>query len=157
MPDLIPEFRRIVLEAQPTWWIMENSPHAYAPLEPCHTLTLDTAWLGERQARRRVFWSSHPLSVDVPALLPVDAGTERAVSSQGAVRWRDSGAAERRRTLGDMLELQGFPRDMLDHQPFTLAAAKKMVGNGVPYAMGRAVARAIRRATHPTDRSESDE
>lgn len=149
MPDLIPEFRRVVLEAAPKWWVMENSPHAYAPIEPCHVLTLDNAWLGERQARRRRFWSSVPLRVDVPALLPADAGSERTVSRAGSVDWKGSRVRDGARTLGDMLELQGFPREMLDEHPFTITAAKKMVANGVPLPMGRAVARAVKRAMYP--------
>lgn len=152
MPDLIPEFRRIVMEAGPEWWVMENSEYAYAPMieigacTGCYSTVLDTAWLGEKQSRRRTFWSSLPLHVDVPALVPVDAGSERAVSGAGSVDWQGSRAREEPRTLADMLELQGFPRTHLDSQPFTVAAAKKMVGNGVPLSMGRAIARAVKKA-----------
>ena len=151
MPDLIPEFRRIVLKAAPRWWVMENSPHAYEPFPNSYALTLDTAWLGEAQARRRRFWSNLPLRVEVPALVPVGAGSERAVSGAGSVDWKGSRAREEPRTLGDMLALQGFPADMLDDCPFTVAAAKKMVGNGVPLPMGRVVARAVRRAIQPNE------
>lgn len=152
MPDLIPEFRRVVLESRPTWWVMENSVYAYGPFqregEGMHALVLDTEWLGEKQLRRRCFWSNLPLNVhvSVPALVPVDAGTERAVSGAGSVDWLGSRSREEPRTLADMLELQGFPRTLLDSQPFTVAAAKKMVGNGVPLPMGRAVARAVKKA-----------
>lgn len=147
MPDLIPEFRRIVQEARPKWWLMENSPHAYGPFPECHKLTLDNAWLGEAQARRRCFWSNVPLRVDVPALVPVDAGSERSVSGQGAVDWKGSRAKEAPRNVADMLTLQGFPPDMLDDCPLTVAAAKKAIGNGVPLPMGRAVARAVNRTS----------
>lgn len=146
MPDLIPEFARIVREAAPTWWLMENSPHAYAAFPDAHAVTLDNAWLGERQARRRTFWSNLPLSIETPALMPPEAGSERAVSGQGAVVWKDTGKRERRRTVADMLALQGFAPDLLDECPFTVAAAKKAVGNGVPRPMGRAVARALKAA-----------
>lgn len=148
MPDLIPEFRRVVLEAQPVWWVMENSTYAYAPFDNSYALVLDTAWLGERQVRRRCFWSNLPINqhVEMPALLGVHAGTERAVSGHGSVDWKGSRSREEPRTLADMLELQGFPRSHLDSQPFTVSAAKKMVGNGVPLPMGRAVARAVRKA-----------
>jgi DNA (cytosine-5)-methyltransferase 1 len=145
-PDLIPEFRRVVLEARPTWWVMENSPRAYAPFPSAHRLTLDTAWLGERQARRRCFWSNCPLHVDVPALVPADAGSERTVSGAGSVDWRGSRARKPARSLSDMLVLQGFPPNLLEHCPFTQDAAKQAVGNGVPLPMGRAIAQAVRRA-----------
>lgn len=145
-PDLIPEFRRVVHEAQPRWWVMENSPYAYEPFHQSHRLVLNNAWLGEQQARYRCFWSNVPLHVDVPALVPMDAGSERTVSGAGAVDWQGSRAREAPRSLGDMLRLQGFPPDMLDDCPFTVASAKQTVGNGVPLPMGRAIARAVRRA-----------
>lgn len=155
-PDLIPEFARVVQEAAPTWWVMENSPHAYAPLGG-YALTLDSEWLGEAQSRRRCFWSNLDLAahVEVPALVPCDAGSERAVSWKGAVDWKGSRTREGARTLADMLELQGLPRTHLDGVPFTVDAAKKAIGNGVPLPMGRAVAKAVRRALeagHPHER-----
>lgn len=146
MPDQIPQFRRVVMECGTPWWLMENSTHAYEPFPCSYYLELDASWLGERQARRRGFWSNLPLRVVTPALVPADAGSERAVSGAGSVDWKGSRAKEPQRSLADMLELQGFPRDMLDDCPFTVAAAKKAVGNGVPLPMGRAVARAVKRA-----------
>lgn len=51
-----------------------------------------------------------------------------------------------RRSVARCLELQGWPPDFLDGAPFTVEAKYRMVGNGVPRPMGRAVARAVRRA-----------
>ena len=51
-----------------------------------------------------------------------------------------------RRTLAEMCELQGLPPDWLEHQPWTMQAKRKMIGNGVPIPMGRALARAVRKA-----------
>ena len=144
MPDTIPEFRRVILEVGPSWWLMENSVRAYAPFNDCHELTLDSAWLGERQARRRRFWSNLRLEVEMPLLVPATSGTERAVSSCGSVDWKGSRARERARTLEDMLELQGFPRDFLAHCPFTKRKAMRAVGNGVPLPMGLAIAKAVK-------------
>jgi DNA (cytosine-5)-methyltransferase 1 len=42
--------------------------------------------------------------------------------------------------------LQGLPEDFLDSAPFTVSGKFKVVGNGVPLPMGRAVAKAVRRA-----------
>ena len=52
-----------------------------------------------------------------------------------------------RRSLEDMLRLQGLPEDWLSHQPWTMQARRKMIGNGVAIPMGRALARAVWRAT----------
>lgn len=147
MPDMTPDFRRVVLEAAPTWWLMENSP--YCPgvgIAGEQRFDLDNAWLGEAQARRRAFWSNLRLHVTAPALVPMDAGGQRTVSACGSVDWLGSRAREPRRTLGDMLELQGFPRDWLEHCPLTSEGAKRAVGNGVPLPMGRAVAKAVAKA-----------
>lgn len=145
MPDLTTDFARVVVEAAPEWWLMENSPHCPGSGLPHeHRLDLDMAWLGGRQRRRRAFWSNLRLRIDTPALIPTEAGSERTVTWKGAVDWKGSRATEPRRTLADMLDLQGFPRDMLSHCPFTIDAAKKAVGNGVPLQMGRAVARAVK-------------
>ncbi len=51
-----------------------------------------------------------------------------------------------RRTLADMLELQGLPGDWLEHQPWTMTAKRKMIGNGVPIPMARGLARAVANA-----------
>lgn len=51
-----------------------------------------------------------------------------------------------RYTLEEMLDLQGLPADHFKHSPFTMQGKRKIVGNGVPQAMGRALARAIRLA-----------
>ena len=47
------------------------------------------------------------------------------------------------RDLAEMLRLQGLPGDWLDHQPWTMQAKRKIVGNGVAVPTGRALARAI--------------
>lgn len=47
----------------------------------------------------------------------------------------------------DARRLQGLPEDFLEDAFFTVAGKIKVVGNGVPMAMGRAIARAVRRAS----------
>ena len=51
-----------------------------------------------------------------------------------------------RRSLAEMLELQGLPKDWLEHQPWLMQAKRKMIGNGVPIPMARAVAKAVAKA-----------
>jgi len=50
-------------------------------------------------------------------------------------------------SLEDACELQGLPRDFTDDMPFRKDAKLKAVANGVPLPLGRAIARAVRRAT----------
>ena len=55
-----------------------------------------------------------------------------------------------RLSLEELLRLQGFQADYFgDHGAFRMDAMRKMVGNGVPLGMGRALAKAIRKAINP--------
>jgi DNA (cytosine-5)-methyltransferase 1 len=49
-------------------------------------------------------------------------------------------------SLEDACELQGLPRDFTEHMPFRKDAKLKAIANGVPLPMGRAIARAVKRA-----------
>lgn len=49
--------------------------------------------------------------------------------------------------IADACEAMGLPREFTDHMPFTMHGKRSVIGNGVPMAMGRAVAQAVRRAT----------
>jgi DNA (cytosine-5)-methyltransferase 1 len=53
-------------------------------------------------------------------------------------------------SLEDACELQGLPRDFTEHMPFRKDAKLKAVANGVPLPMGRAIARAVKRAVWST-------
>ena len=48
-----------------------------------------------------------------------------------------------RYSLEEMLDLQGLPRDLFEHSPFTVAAQRKLIGNAVPLGMARQLARAV--------------
>ncbi len=143
MPDLIPEFARIVAEAAPAWYVMENSPYAYAPEPDAHIAYLNTAWLGEAQDRKRAFWSNLPLARYIKTPTFGEQQPVPTVTSKGSVDWKGSRARKPQRSVADMLELQGLPRDWLDSQPWTAAAKRKMIANGVPVPMGRAIAAAV--------------
>ncbi len=71
-------------------------------------------------------------------------GTADAIN--GYRKARDAGVdySPPRRDLAEMCRLQGLPPDWLEHQPWTMQAKRKMIGNGVAIPMARALARAIR-------------
>lgn len=161
-PDMIPEFVRCVLEAQPAWWVMENVQSAPVPAidgYQVHAQFLNTRWLGEEQNRLRRFSfgtrDGRRLVIETMALEPFEyepavlAGAGRAVhvkrGGSGSVKatWK---VERNHRPLADALRLQGLPPDFLEDAPFTAAGKQLVIGNGVPLPMGRAVARAVRRA-----------
>jgi DNA (cytosine-5)-methyltransferase 1 len=168
--NLIPEFERCVLGAAPAWFIMENVPAAPAPSVDGYgisSMLFENRWLGEAQRRKRrisfgVRGQAKQLVIDV-ALFESLEFSEAVNSAARRVNVKIGGSGKVKRTyasngaqhtaargpwtsVADMLELQGAPRDLLDEAPFTTEGKRQVVGNGVPLPMGRAIARAVKRA-----------
>jgi DNA (cytosine-5)-methyltransferase 1 len=171
--NLIPEFERVVGEGQPDWFVMENVPAAPEPTVAgygVHSIVLNNRWLGEAQDRTRRFsFGTHDgkrLTVEValfesieyrqavtsslravPVALVRDGQgghkVKRTYTEDGKRHGPSVGAREK---LAEMLRYQGLPEDYLDESPFTDSGKRKAIGNAVPVAMGRAIARAVRRA-----------
>jgi DNA (cytosine-5)-methyltransferase 1 len=180
--NLIPEFERVVSEAQPSWFLMENVPAAPMPVAPGYIvrdLVLDNRWVGGDQDRRRRFsfgtQNGRTLHLEYVALQSAEryetvisgngfgSGSEYyrrqtyAVTSKGEdvpVRCNAGGVPKRnvgdgkrvRRTIAETLVLQGCPSDLLDDAPFTDEGKRRVIANGVPLPMGRAIAAAVKRA-----------
>jgi DNA (cytosine-5)-methyltransferase 1 len=75
--NLIPEFERVVFEAQPAWFLMENVPAAPIPDVAgyqLHVFKLNNRWIGGEQHRLRRFCfgtrDGRRLDIDVAALEP---------------------------------------------------------------------------------------
>jgi DNA (cytosine-5)-methyltransferase 1 len=166
-PNLIPEFERIVAAAQPSWFLMENVPAAPTPGVAgykVHEQIICDHWVGGQTGRERRFSfgtrDGARLVVDVLALHSINvepavtcdlrrrpvaiggSGKRKPNESGGKTSSLNRGAGAE--TLERMMELQGLPPDFFgDHHAFTQTAKKRMVGNGVPLMMGRALARAV--------------
>ena len=157
--DLIPEFARVVLEARPQWFLMENVPDAPAPQTPgyaVHSFLLNNRWLGEVQNRLRRFWfgilGNEPVDlrqhIRYAPLEP--AQWQAAVLASGAYkhgRGKVRLSAKRgpsRDTVREGLRLQGLPEDFFNGTPFTVKGQQRLVGNAVPLPMARALAKAVK-------------
>lgn len=168
--NLIPEYERVVSEAAPAWYLMENVTRAPYPTIKGYEMIsfrLNTRWLGEEQNRLRQFCfgtlDRRRLYIELAALEPISfepavtstSGGRRAVAvldANGRIRGKQGHADNARlqgRSIERMLELQGLPMDYLNDTPLTLAGKKEIIGNGVPLPMGRAVAKAVKRAMYP--------
>ncbi len=167
--NMIPEYERIVAAAAPAWFVMENVPEAPSPIVSGYVVTslvLNNRWLGEIQERTRRFSfgtaDGRKLAVQLAALEHPDY-TQAVTRSARAVSVKLGGSGKVKRTytedgkrhgpgvgprttVGDMLELQGCPRTMLDECPLTESGKRHVIGNGVPLPMGRAIARAVKAA-----------
>lgn len=173
-PNLIPEFERVVSEAQPTWFLMENVPEAPEPVVSCYvvrSIVMNNRWTEEapeqNRERRFSFGTRDGRHLIPDVCLFENPRWERAVvassakegalaKSQEELRTGISPRLKRqasvlagqtpRRSIQRCLELQGLPTDLLDQAPFTMEGKYRVVGNGVPLPLGRAIARAVKRA-----------
>lgn len=167
--NMIPEFERVVIHAQPEWFVMENVPSAPEPVVSgmtVHSQVFDNRWLGDAQQRRRRIsfgtWTGKRLEIPVALFESMDYlqavnGSARAVNvklgGSGKVKRTYTADGKRhgpnvgeRASSRSMLAAQGFPAEMLDEAPFSESGKRQMIGNGVPLPMGRAIARAVKRA-----------
>lgn len=154
--NLIPEFERCVLEAQPDWFIMENVEAA--PLPNIEGYTIHSQMLNNREhgggiqsRRRRIsFGTRDGRLLIVHEVTPPEEYAPAVLASGGAKPGvRNPKAKElgykTKAVLAESIRLQGLPEDFKLPQ-FTIAGAIKVVGNGVPIPLGRAIARGVRRS-----------
>lgn len=166
--NLIPEFERVIVEAQPSWFIMENVPGAPLPHVSGYALAdelVEDVEVGGITSRRRRFSfgtrDGAALVIERLALFPYAEPSVLAGGGGRAVPVALGGSGRRKKTLDgkrhgphdgprapwqDALRGQGLPSDFLADCPLTIEGKRHAIGNGVPLPMGRAVARAVKRA-----------
>lgn len=166
--NLIPEFERVVREAAPRWFLMENVERAPAPSVAGYAVQSQLVRdheVGGRtlRARRFSFGTAAPfLPFAVESSIERVANPEPTVTTNSGgrrktLRLNPDGTAVGKqgksddsrlvwRSLAACCVAQGLPADFLEDAPFTAAGKRTVVGNGVPLPMGRAVAAAVKRA-----------
>jgi DNA (cytosine-5)-methyltransferase 1 len=156
-PDLIPEFARCVEEAQPEWFLMENVPSAPDPrIEgyAVHAFLLNNRWLvnSTPQNRLRKIWFGVKGKQKVDLRRWIEYTALEAVEYEGAVlvngQFRERRLSKKinksMALVRKSLKLQGLPEDFFDPTPLTVEGKQLLLGNAVPLAMSRALAKAIR-------------
>lgn len=148
--NLIGEFERVVFEARPDWFLMENVSQAPVPQVGGYKvkdLELCNRWVGGVQRRKRRFSfgtrDGRYLLVDVVAIEEFNSAVAVLAGHGPVGRGKNY---QKSPSIAEMCELQGLPPDFLDDAPFTANGKKKVLGNGVPLPMGRAIAKAVREA-----------
>lgn len=172
--DLIPEYERVVAEAMPEWFVMENVRRAPMPAVVSYVVrdvTLNNRMFGGEQNRERRFsfgthdgraLSATAIAASIGAIpakweaaVTSNSGGRRATvvkDANGRSRGNQSEADYARlanRPISELATLQGLPSDFLEDAPFTSHGKKEAIGNGVPLPMGRAIAKAVKRAIYP--------
>lgn len=144
--EMLNEFRRVVMECQPQWFVLENVPNV--PLVHIENYQMQRFYLnanecGSTQNRHRFFQFG---SLD--GLLLRIARQPKPPKSEPCAMATE-GTKTTRRTWQQFCELQGIttPFDLPD---LTQAAAYKVVGNAVNLHVSRTIAAAIAEASiHP--------
>lgn len=144
---LLDEFLRVIAEAFPDWFLLENVPGV--PTIRCDGYTMQRLNLretecGGRQRRLRTFQFG---SRDGARLLITRSVTPARYPEPCAMA--NEGSKADRRSFADFCELQGLPRSF-NLPGMSVKAKYKAVGNGVPLTMGRVMAIAVqlRSVTH---------
>lgn len=164
--DMVPEFVRCILAAVPEWFLMENVPTATPPKVPGYQIVkrvvqaLDVpsegGWIGAEARRKRAFWFGFRNPAQrVFGRFYIEKSVVRIEPSRvkSAVLAGHGPAIGQRRNgittlpLPEAARLQGLDPSLLPGLPYRAEALRKLIGNGVPVALGRAVARGVIRAT----------
>ncbi|MFH1486642.1 MAG: DNA cytosine methyltransferase [Chloroflexota bacterium] len=172
--NLIPEFERVVGEAQPEWFLMENVRAAPLPQVDGYQVTsllFNNRWTGAVQHRERRFSfgtrDGRELKPEISALEATEWAPAVLASGGRPVQIKPGGNGEVKRSamrnfghktstyLVEGIRLQGLPDDFLADAPFTVAGKIKVIGNGVPMETGRAMARAVRQLMESNGRRKT--
>lgn len=141
-PDLISEFMRVVGEARPTWFVMENlelavdSPHVDQSIIRFKVRDWDC---GGRTFRARLFWFS-PSELALSAVLPAKrpGNPEYSLCASDGRRstrgWLNGGRPGI--SLEEACEVQNFPGLLKRKEFMSKRFGIHLLGNGVPRAMG---------------------
>lgn len=137
--EMLNEFARVVTEASPSWWLLENVatvPNLLIPGYTTQRFDLNARECGMSQSRLRHFQFGSAGLVLIPK-------RSKPIGDPEPICMATEGRRKDRRTFADFCELQGLQRDF-DLPGMSQRAKYAAVGNGVPIPMGRVVARAIR-------------
>jgi DNA (cytosine-5)-methyltransferase 1 len=138
--EMLNEFVRVIIQAAPTWWLMENVPtvpNVTVPGYVTQRFDLDALeCAGAAQSRLRHFqFGARDVRCVTVERKPKPIRWEKACLAS-------DGRRVDRRNWAEFCELQGLPATF-DLPGFTMRGKYEAVGNGVPVYMARTVARAV--------------
>ena len=151
--EMLMEFKRVVLECDPMWWLLENVsgvPNIEIDGYSHQRIDINQSWY-ENVTRLRHIQFGHKdnkylqiercvtdrskKTVTDPSQINLSFVTDRS-QKQSCALANDS------RTFKELCKLQGLDNDF-DLPSFNVKGKKRAVGNGVPLCIGRALAKAV--------------
>jgi DNA (cytosine-5)-methyltransferase 1 len=134
---MLAETRRVISDAAPLWWIVENVP-ACPDVEVFgyshQRFILDASHCGAAQRRLRKYQIGRKFGLP-PIPLP------RGVSA-GGVTLKPCPVANDSRPVGELAVLQGLP-ETFTLPSFTREGARRAIGNGVPFQVSLQLAEMV--------------
>lgn len=136
--EMLSHFKRIVLESNPSWWMLENVPGVPDLIIPGFShyrrdVKASDFGLSQRRLRYIQFGSRHEEVLQLSVTGPTIKNPHRCVT-----------ASDRRTPFETMCSRQGLPTGY-SIPAFSKSAARKAVGNAVPLPVARALASAIKK------------
>ena len=149
--EMIEEFKRVVTQAAPEWFLLENVPtvpNVTVRDYVVQRFDLNAKECGLKQNRLRhfQFGSRNGIQLWIERFKPVKSQIESCCMAS-------EGKKGNRRKFADFCELQGLPRDF-KLKMLSVSKNYEVVGNGVAVPMARMIARSIRRQITPDNHNE---
>jgi len=136
--EMLDQFKRVVIEASPVWWLAENVPgvpdiriDGYS----WQRLDLNSADFGSKQRRLRHVQFGTRDGTQLMIERSGDGGNGN--EKEPTVTANDS------RPISELASLQGLPVGF-DIPAFTRSGLASAIGNGVPYPIARALAESVK-------------
>ncbi|MFT5323742.1 MAG: DNA (cytosine-5)-methyltransferase 1 [Planctomycetaceae bacterium] len=141
--EMLSEFCRVVLAAQPKWFVCENVP-SVPDLEidgyTIQRIDVEQAWWSGVRRQQLIQFGRHSSIIDASHSLDIPRGTIANGAEPCALACDE-------RPFTELCRLQGLPDDF-ELPAFHDKARRQAVGNGVPALMGRKIAQAVRLAVY---------
>ena len=141
--EMLEQFVRVVIEAQPEWWLMENVSrvptvtalrgHIFAQLGHTYTtqrFDINQGWYCDVSRLRHIQFGSKSGRLLNVTRRQITPNCDRAALANDS------------RSFSELCRLQGLPENF-DLPGFLVSEKKRAVGNGVPLLMGRVLAQAV--------------
>jgi len=141
--EMLEQFVRVVIEAQPEWWLMENVSrvptvtalrgHIFAQLGHTYTtqrFDINQGWYCDVSRLRHIQFGSKSGRLLNVTRRQITPNCDRAALANDS------------RSFSELCRLQGLPENF-DLPGFLVSEKKRAVGNGVPLLLGRFLAQAV--------------